>query len=203
MERSPSVKGFEGEALALKILQDEGFQDIKWLSKEDNMSAADFQGTKDGNKFLIEVRYRYSSTGWFTIQTEKIDRIRRIANEESAKVMILLIAKEGKYQLLSVENSPLKPNITRNYRITNPIKRSGQRQFSIRMEEAMIKNLDQLSRAIGKDRSDLVREAVGMFMAEYTGEPDINSIEKRLRDVESRLNELNAKLHIQNGGKIT
>ena len=75
---------------------------------------------------------------------------------------------------------------------------------TIRLEDTEVGAIDQLIRAGAvKSRSFFIRLGTKMLLSQYTGELDVNSIEKRLRDVESRLNELNAKLHIQNGGKTT
>jgi len=63
-----------------------------------------------------------------------------------------------------------------------------------RMERQDLITLDQLAHTMGVDRSNLIRKAINAFLSEYTGEPDINSMEKRLRTLESRLNELNTKM---------
>ena len=62
------------------------------------------------------------------------------------------------------------------------------------MERQDLITLDQLAHTMGVDRSNLIRKAINAFLSEYTGEPDINSMEKRLRTLESRLNELNTKM---------
>lgn len=67
------------------------------------------------------------------------------------------------------------------------------------MESKDVDALDQLSKTKGVKRSFIIREAVKSYLSMYTGEPDINAIEKRLREVESRLNELSAKI----GGKTS
>ena len=64
-----------------------------------------------------------------------------------------------------------------------------------RLDEKTIRTLDDLARAKGTSRSQEIREAVKMYLASYTGEPNIRDIERRLREVESRLKKLEATLH--------
>lgn len=63
-----------------------------------------------------------------------------------------------------------------------------------RLDGKDVKALDQLARAKGSSRSTEIRAAVKMYLAQYTGEPDINDLAKRLRELESSLNEYKSKL---------
>lgn len=63
-----------------------------------------------------------------------------------------------------------------------------------RLDETYIKTLDQLATAKGSNRSEQIREAVKMYLAEYTGEPNLKNVQKQLRDVESRLNQVEGQV---------
>jgi len=68
-----------------------------------------------------------------------------------------------------------------------------------RLDDEYIKTLDQLAKAKGTTRSKEIREAIKIYLASYTGEPNINDIQRHLRDVESRLNKIEAESFGQKG----
>ena len=66
---------------------------------------------------------------------------------------------------------------------------------TIRLEGSEVHTIDQLIKVgATKSRSGFIRSATKMLLSQYTGEPDINGLEKRLRELESNFNEVKAKL---------
>jgi len=57
----------------------------------------------------------------------------------------------------------------------------------VRLTDEDVKTLDQLARALGADRSKLIRRAVKAFLAEYTGEPNLHKINEDVKDLMSRM----------------
>lgn len=71
----------------------------------------------------------------------------------------------------------------------------GKVYVTIRLEGSEVKTIEQLVKAgATKSKSDFIRGATKMLLSQYTGEPDINNIEKRLRTLESNFNQLKAKM---------
>ena len=71
----------------------------------------------------------------------------------------------------------------------------GKKYVTFRLEDTDVKTIEQLVKAGAvKSKSDFIRSATKMLLSNYTGEPNINDITKRLRDLESRFNELKSKL---------
>lgn len=68
-----------------------------------------------------------------------------------------------------------------------------------RLDDDYIKTLDQLANAKGSTRSKEIREAIKMYLAEYTGEPNIKNLQKHLREIENRLNKVEAEVFGQAG----
>ena len=67
--------------------------------------------------------------------------------------------------------------------------------ITIRLETECVNTIDQLVRVgATESRSDFIRKATKALLSQYTGEVDVNNIEKRLREVESRINILEVKV---------
>jgi len=64
-----------------------------------------------------------------------------------------------------------------------------------RLDEKTLKTLDDLARTKGTSRSHEIREAVKMYLASYTGEPNIHDLKRRIRELESKFKEFEARLN--------
>lgn len=70
--------------------------------------------------------------------------------------------------------------------------------ITIRLESEDIKTISQLIEAgVTESRSKFIRESVKSRLSEYTGEPNLHDIQKKVRGLESRLNILEEAIHGQ------
>lgn len=100
---TPIEKGKLFEEQATQILEEEGYEIVKWASKENWFCTYDFIVKKEGEEKYCEVRGRMTKKGIFTFSNRKLNRLRELATE---KQVIFVFIRDTEYKIVSLDDLP-------------------------------------------------------------------------------------------------